>query len=435
LILNWNPFKSIRAKTAFLFFGVFVIIVLPVNFLIYSKVESILIQADTRELQAEGEKLFDKVRLDPVFIPLPPITYLSFIRVVNEFETDTLFISPGFPELWSEDKVLVLDSIKVVTQTRPIPFSNSSLHVSIARSTTDLSKQLRTLRLYLFMANSISIILAGLMVYVASGWTLRPFRNIIEVAARIQATRSMERVAEPKSDDEYRELARTINGMLTRIESSIKTQTNFFASAAHELKTPLTVMQTELAVALNQNPEVGIRTILENQLHEVQRLDRVIQDFLLISQLKSESLVIRKAEGRIDEALYSALRRCKYLVKSKNAQVKVTLETEDCLGNFDFDKTELVLTNLLENAVKYSEPESIIQVSVKRTENLEIEFVNPLAVAISDINDLKSEFKKVSELSSGLGMGLWICNEIAKLQNGKLLLSQEDMNFVAKVIL
>lgn len=435
MILNWNPFKSIRAKTAFLFFGVFVIIVLPVNFLIYSKVESILIQADTRELQAEGEKLFDKVRLDPVFIPLPPITYLSSIRVVNEFQTDTLFVSPGFPELWSEDKILVFDSIKVVTQTRPIPFSNSLLHVSIARSTTELSKQLGTLRLYLFMANSISIILAGLMVYVASGWTLRPVRNIIEVAARIQATRSMERVAEPKSDDEYRELARTINGMLTRIESSIKTQTNFFASAAHELKTPLTVMQTELAVALSQNPEADIRIILQNQLHEVQRLDRVIQDFLLISQLKSESLVIRKAEGRIDEALYSALRRCKYLVKSKNAQVKVTLETEDCLGNFDFDKTELVLTNLLENAVKYSEPESIIQVSVKRTENLEIEFVNPVAVAISDINNLKSEFKKVSELSSGLGMGLWICDEIVKLQKGKLLLSQEDWKFVAKVIL
>lgn len=435
MILNLNPFKSIRAKTAFLFFGVFVIIVLPVNFLIYSKVESILIQADTRELQAEGEKLFDKVRLDPVFIPLPPITYLSSIRVVNEFQTDTLFVSPGFPELWSEDKILVFDSIKVVTQTRPIPFSNSLLHVSIARSTTELSKQLGTLRLYLFMANSISIILAGLMVYVASGWTLRPVRNIIEVAARIQATRSMERVAEPKSDDEYRELARTINGMLTRIESSIKTQTNFFASAAHELKTPLTVMQTELAVALSQNPEADIRIILQNQLHEVQRLDRVIQDFLLISQLKSESLVIRKAEGRIDEALYSALRRCKYLVKSKNAQVKVTLETEDCLGNFDFDKTELVLTNLLENAVKYSEPESIIQVSVKRTENLEIEFVNPVAVAISDINNLKSEFKKVSELSSGLGMGLWICDEIVKLQKGKLLLSQEDWKFVAKVIL
>jgi two-component system, OmpR family, heavy metal sensor histidine kinase CusS len=433
--LNWNPFKSIRAKTAFIFFGAFVVIVLPINFLIYSKVESILIQADTRELQAEGEKLLDKLRLDPVFIPLPPIAYQSFIQVVDQFQTDTLFTSPGFPELWSDDKVLVIDSIKVVTLTRPIQLSNASLKLSIARSTSDLDNQLETLRLYLFIANSISIVLAGLMVYVASGWTLRPVRNIIEVAARIQATRSIEQVIEPKSDDEYRELARTINGMLKRIESSIKTQTNFFASAAHELKTPLTVMQTELAVVLNQNPSIGIRIILENQLQEVQRLDRVIQDFLLISQLKSESLVIQKTNAQIDEALYSALRRCKYMVKNKNAQVKVTLETEDCLGNFDFDKTELVLSNLLENAIKYSEPESVIQVKINRNEKLEIEFVNPVVEAITDVNRLKSEFKKVNELSSGLGMGLWICDEIIKLQNGKLLLSQADQKFVAKVIL
>jgi hypothetical protein len=67
-----NPLLGIRAKTAFIFFGVFVVIVLPVNFLVYSKVKTILIQADTRELQAEGEKLFDKVRLDPALIPLPP---------------------------------------------------------------------------------------------------------------------------------------------------------------------------------------------------------------------------------------------------------------------------------------------------------------------------------------------------------------------------
>lgn len=426
---------GIRAKTAFIFFGVFVVIVLPVNFLVYSKVKTILIQADTRELQAEGEKLFDKVRLDPALIPLPPQNYLMFIRIKEVLGIDTVFASPGFPEVWSEDAVLVLDSIKVVTEARPVPYSNASLLLSIARSTHDLDSQLETLQLYLFIANSISILLAGVLVYIVSGFTLRPVRNIVEVASRIQATRSMERVAEPKSDDEYRELARTINSMLARIESSIKTQTNFFASAAHELKTPLTVMQTELSVALNQNPEPSTRTILENQLHEVQRLDRVIQDFLLISQLKSESLVIRKAVNRLDEALYSALKRCKYQIKTKNAQVKVTLATEDCTNNFDYDKIELVLFNLLENAIKYSQLEATIQVTINRTDRLAVQFVNPVPETIADVEILKSEFKKVSELSSGLGMGLWICQEIMRLQGGALNLHQTKGNFIAEVVI
>jgi two-component system heavy metal sensor histidine kinase CusS len=426
---------GIRAKTAFIFFGVFVVIVLPVNFLVYSKVKTILIQADTRELQAEGEKLFDKVRLDPALIPLPPQNYLMFIRIKEVLGIDTVFASPGFPEVWSEDAVLVLDSIKIVTKARPVPYSNASLLLSIARSTHDLDGQLETLQLYLFIANSISILLAGVLVYIVSGFTLRPVRNIVEVASRIQATRSMERVAEPTSDDEYRELARTINSMLARIESSIKTQTNFFASAAHELKTPLTVMQTELSVALNQNPEPSTRTILENQLHEVQRLDRVIQDFLLISQLKSESLVIRKAVNRLDEALYSALKRCKYQIKTKNAQVKVTLATEDCTSNFDYDKIELVLFNLLENAIKYSQQEAIVQVTINRADRLVVQFVNPVPETITDVEILKSEFKKVNELSSGLGMGLWICQEIMRLQGGALNLHQTNGNFIGEVVI
>lgn len=430
-----NPLLGIRAKTAFIFFGVFVVIVLPVNFLVYSKVETILIQADTRELQAEGEKLFDKVRLDPALIPLPPQNYLMFIRIKEVLGIDTVFASPGFPEVWTEDAVLVLDSIKIVTEARPVPYSNASLLLSIARSTRDLDSQLETLQLYLFIASSISILLAGVLVYIVSGFTLRPVRNIIEVASRIQATRSMERVAEPKSDDEYRELARTINSMLARIESSIKTQTNFFVSAAHELKTPLTVMQTELSVALNQNPESSIRTILENQLHEVQRLDRVIQDFLLISQLKGESLVIRKAINRLDEALYSALKRCKYQIRTKNAQVKVTLTTEDCTSNFDYDKIELVLFNLLENAIKYSQQEATIAVTINRADRLAVRFVNPVTETITDVKILKSEFKKANELSSGLGMGLWICQEIMRLQGGELNLKQTNGSFIAEVVI
>ncbi len=67
--------------------------------------------------------------------------------------------------------------------------------------------------------------------------------------------------------------------MFTRMELSIKNQVNFFASAAHELKTPLAVMNTELSVALKK-VDLPTQKILQSQLHEVQRLDRLIQDFL-----------------------------------------------------------------------------------------------------------------------------------------------------------
>ena len=73
----------------------------------------------------------------------------------EELGIDTIFVSPDFPEIWGEDAVLVFDSIKVVTQSRPVPYSNAVLLLSIARSTQDLDSQLGTLQLYLFICTSV----------------------------------------------------------------------------------------------------------------------------------------------------------------------------------------------------------------------------------------------------------------------------------------
>jgi signal transduction histidine kinase len=431
---------GIQGKTALIFIGVFIIIILPVNSLIYSKVREILIQADTKELVNEGDKLFGQVRLDPQLIPLPPLGYSIFLQAGNEFQSDSLFASPDFPTdvagLLIQSPV-VIDTFKVITLSRELEYGNAKLFFSIARSNIRLIEQLSELRLYLIAANLISILIAGLLVYLVSGYTLRPIKQIIKVTQRINASKSIERVPVPATQDENRQLAETINKMLERIENSIKNQTNFFASAAHELKTPLAVMQTELSVMLNSVTEEQTTRVLQNQLEEVQRLDRVIQDFLLISQLKSETLALRMKEDRLDEALYSAIKRCKYQAKDKQIQLKVTMpnEAQAYLCKFDFDKMETVFTNLVENAIKYSIDQSIVSIQLLKSEKVYVVIANPVQRVVDDIDKLKSEFKKSNELSAGLGMGLWISDQLMKLQGGDLVLSQREKHFVAEVYL
>lgn len=431
---------GIQGKTALIFIGVFVIIILPVNSLIYSNVRQILIQADTKELVNEGDKLFGQIRLDPQLVPLPPLGYSIFLQAGNEFQTDSLFASPDFPT--DVPGLLVqspmeIDTFKVITLTRGLEYGNAKLFFSIARSNQRLAVQLGELRMYLIAANLISILIAGLLVYLVSGYTLQPIKQIIKVTQRINASKSIERVPVPTTNDENRQLAQTINGMLERIENSIKNQTNFFASAAHELKTPLTVMQTELSVMLNGITDEQTIRVLQNQLEEVQRLDRVIQDFLLISQLKSETLALRMKEDRLDEALYSAIKRCKYLAKDKQIQLKVVMpnETHSCLCSFDFDKMETVFTNLIENAIKYSVDQSMVSIQLMKKEKIHAVISNPIQGIVDDIESLKSEFKKSNELSAGLGMGLWICDQLMNLQNGNLVLRQQDNRFEAEVYL
>lgn len=97
---------------------------------------------------------------------------------------------------------------------------------------------------------------------------------------------------------------------------------------------------------------------------------------------------------------------------------------------------ETVFTNLIENSIRYSPENSTVQILIKSEKNtFSVTCINPITTKIENIDNLTSEFKKSYELSSGLGMGLWICDQIVKLHAGKLTLSQQGDSFIARVLL
>lgn len=435
---HYSFFKSIRAKASLLFFSVFLIIILPVNYVIYTQLKLILEEADTKELKIEAEKILNKVHVDPPIVPLPPVGYLLKLQFQRDVVVQDIFTSPGFPQL--PEGSFLFDSFSYDTLS-VVNLQNAGDHpglvVTLVRSNDHLQTQLNNLKSYLFMASAGSILIAGFLVFMAAGIVLRPIKKIIMVARHINASNSIERVPVPKMEDESHQLAETLNAMLSRIEASIKNQVNFFASAAHELKTPLAVMQTELTLMRDNNKDEQINKLLQSQLTEVQRLDRVIQDFLLISQLKSDTLTLRTKDERIDEVVYAAIKKVKYLSQDRSTQILVTIDDsiEDRLIPFDFDKMETVFTNLIENSIRYSPENSIIRILIKSDGNaFSVACINPIKTKIENIDSLTSEFKKSYELSSGLGMGLWICNQIVKLHKGKLTLTQQGDSFNASVL-
>jgi signal transduction histidine kinase len=427
-------YSSLRTKASALFFGAFLVIILPVNYIIYKQVSNTLSEADNKELKAEAEKLAGQVKLDPQVIPIPPLGYSMRIQHRTEYSFEEVFTSPGFPELPQEIFLLDaidLDTVRIVT-LQNLAGAPPGLVLSLLRSNVRVTTQLNELKLFLFTANAASILLAGVLVFLTAGIMLRPIRRIADVAERINASNSIERVPVPASNDESRQLAEALNSMLARIEDSIKNQVRFFASATHELKTPLAVMQTELSLAKTNVKDLDTRKLLESQLVEVQRLDRIIHDFLLISQLKSETLAIRKKEEGLDEVLFAAIRKVKYLAQEREANLKVIVDEGDppCRVPMDFDKIETVFSNLIENAILYSPSKSLIDVVVG---GRCVVITNPVEVSVLNVAKLKSEFNRSTELSSGLGMGLWLSDQIVKLHGAELMLEEKDKMFIATV--
>gem|GEM_PF-1105136 len=430
-------YKSIQIKAAALFFAVFLVILVPTNWLIFQKIKSTLNDADTRELNAEAEKLVSSIKLDPITVPLPPNEYLLKIQVTREMQSEDIFTSPGFPLLFPDSyfsESLVWDTLKIVNQKKDLDFSANMLIVSLARSTSGLTREVSTIRSYLIFANVVSLVLAGILVFLAAGKIINPIKKIIFVASHITASKNIERVNVPQTQDESQQLAETLNAMFIRMEQSIKNQVNFFASAAHELRTPLAVMQTEIGISM-QHVDAASQKILQSQLHEVERLSRIIQDFLLISQLKSESLTLRTSEVRAEEVIYAALKKVKFLAQNRNSQLQVTIgENASTLYELDFDKIETVISNLLENALKYSPTNSIVRLAAAiEPKAIYIVISNPIEKPVTNINLLTTEFTKSEELSTGLGMGLWICDQIMKMHGGKLELANINGEFSATI--
>jgi len=433
-------YKSIRTKAAVLFLVVFVTILVPANWLIFKKVKLTLEEADTRELSAEAEKLVDNLQLDPLSIPLPPNRYLLKVQAIKNQQIDELFSSPGFPVVAPHNYLedwFVWDSLKIVNIKKGDEYSSSELVVSLARSVTQLRAQKGDVLSYLIVANCLSILSAAVLVFIAAGQLINPIKRIISTASKITASKTIDRVSVPSTMDESKQLAETLNEMFLRMELSIKNQVNFFASAAHELKTPLAVMNTELSVALKK-VDLPTQKILQSQLHEVQRLDRLIQDFLLISQLKSETLALRKEPERLEEVLYASLKKTKYLAEERNIQIQIKVEDNipTLFSHIDFEKIQTVISNLLQNAFKYSLIESIVKVSISYQENRStLVITNPVSTPIENLHLLKNEFHKSNELAGGLGMGLWIADQIITLHGGQLELSYLQNEFSAIVIL
>ena len=433
-------YKSIRTKAAVLFLVVFVTILVPANWLIFKKVKLTLEEADTRELSAEAEKLVDNLQLDPLSIPLPPNRYLLKVQAIKNQEIEELFSSPGFPVVAPHNYLedwFVWDSLKIVNLKKGDEYSSSELVVSLARSVTQLRAQKGDVLSYLIVANCLSILSAAVLVFIAAGQLINPIKRIISTASKITASKTIDRVSVPSTMDESKQLAETLNEMFLRMELSIKNQVNFFASAAHELKTPLAVMNTELSVALKK-VDLPTQKILQSQLHEVQRLDRLIQDFLLISQLKSETLALRKEPERLEEVLYASLKKTKYLAEERNIQIQIKVEDNipTLFSHIDFEKIQTVISNLLQNAFKYSLIESIVKVSISYQENRStLVITNPVSTPIENLHLLKNEFHKSNELAGGLGMGLWIADQIITLHGGQLELSYLQNEFSAIVIL
>ena len=269
-------------------------------------------------------------------------------------------------------------------------------------------------------------ILATLLGWLMAGRALAPLRGIAATARGVSGN-SLDRRIQPRGpDDEVRELARTLDGMLSRLDTAFAGQRRFVANASHELRTPLTVMRTELDVALS-DPDASaadLRRAAEVVADEVVRCQALIDSLLLLARSEAEA-IHRDERSDLEQLARSVAARLRPLAQERG--VKLSVSTEPAVVAGEGRLLEEALRNLVENALLYNAPGGFASLDVRVAEGeatVRVENSGPL-VPPEAAASLLEPFQRLdgpSDGGAGAGVGLSIVRAVVRAHGGSIAL-------------
>ncbi|MDO7874412.1 HAMP domain-containing sensor histidine kinase [Hymenobacter sp. ASUV-10] len=433
--------RGLRSQLALAFALVFGLALGLAGLYQYRQVGQVLHQADDARLRARAYQLLEQVDVSG---PVPALALPGRherARVVAEgpsYARRELFHSPGFggglAGLGRPWRGVRVQRTAYDASGWPVRIS-----LELAHPAAPLTADLRRVRLGLWAALAGSLALAAGLAAGLGWWVLRPLRRISRQAGRIGAAPGAERLPEPATGDEVQELAQTLNRMLDRLQAGAELQDNFLAAAAHELRTPLAVVQAGLAVT-RQDPALPahLQAPLAVQAEEVQRLSRLVDDFLLVSRLRAGALPLHRQPLALDELVLAVADRLlpRFRAAGRPLHLAIDEQVADYTVAGDADKLTTVLLNLLENALRHAPPGREVRVQLSREEATgwyRVAVANPIQHSLGDLSRLTTAYYQAEVLSEGAGLGLWLSNRLAELHGAPLALSEAEGEFVASL--
>jgi two-component system OmpR family sensor kinase len=277
----------------------------------------------------------------------------------------------------------------------------------------------------------------GLVLSVVGGWGLatRALHPVVELTRLARQTADEAEDGDlgelaldvPTTGDEIGVLATTFNDLLTRLRATVRRQREFLADTSHELRNPLMVIGANLDLLELDLPPGEREACLREAREEVGRMRNLVADLLFLTEVDAREAIVH---ARVDLAgvARSVVRRSRPL--PDGLELKLMLADEAVVLG-DRDRLRQLLTNLVENAIRYTPPPGEIHVAVRRRgEHAELA-VADTGIGISPEHQARvfERFYRVDPARTrslgGSGLGLAIVRQIADAHGGKVRLTSE----------
>ncbi|VXD14623.1 ATP-binding protein [Planktothrix paucivesiculata] len=331
--------------------------------------------------------------------------------------------------------------LKIITRRSPTGLWRVGLvtfphqKVAIAVNLSIIDQEMTSVRNGFLVSIPILLLLIAGGSWALAGSALRPIQELTKSIQQVTVQGLDQRVPVSTTDMEFVELIQVFNQMLERLERSFKQASRFSGDAAHELKTPLAILQGELEQMLQKaETESSTQQALSHLLDEVRRLGVTTRKLLLLSLADAGQMRIYQTRVNLYPVLLDMMEDIELL--DPDLTIKTEIDPElIVLG--DQDLLTQVIQNLISNAIKYNLPEGWIKIkSYQRGKKVIINVSNASKdIHIKDRDRLFDRFYRGDPARTrqieGIGLGLSLAREIARAHQGDLTLDSLQLGQTA----
>jgi len=443
-------FKSIKTKILFYFAAITIVILLIFNFSFYHFLEQ------NTKLTIQNNLYNKAVFINNQIISNVPIVELlkhkeleSFdIAILKEdklqYKKENTFFKSLLQYVEEEKSFFVfrragqLDGLYIFRINQPykgaILFYKKGLE-------NEISSKLQEVKDILFILEPILLIFLLFIVSKITDKILESVNKITQTANNIYVTDFASEIPQPKYDDEIKALVDSFNFMINRLKSGVGVLNEFNSDVSHELKTPLTVIKSEIEITLNKPRDIEY---YEKTLHtieqEANQIQIIVDDLLLLTKYTKENIKQTFQEISLDSLLLSTIEKFHSKLQNKNITLDIKkFESIDFLGNQVLIQS--VYSNLIDNAIKYSAKGTRIFVSLYK--DTKVHFIiqdEGIGISSEHLNKVQNRFYRVdasrNKKIKGFGLGLSIVSNGVELHEGSMSIhSKENEGTQIEVIL
>jgi two-component system, OmpR family, sensor histidine kinase QseC len=302
-----------------------------------------------------------------------------------------------------------------------------SAHTVLVAESRDayFSQTVATLRDYVFFPFLLFIPIAILFTWLATRRSLKPLNDLADLISR-RGQFDLEMIKSPISLKETKPVVEALNSLFGKLKHSLERERNFLADAAHELRTPLAVVQAQMHLLEKEQDGPHRKTAFLNLQAGVDRASALVKNMLLNARLSEETLRPKRIEVELNSFLQ--LRIASFSALALEKQIELELVAPNVLFiELDPEMFSCAIDCLLDNAVRYGNEAGRVLVIAKISDN------DRVTVSISDNGVgapkaqqdllLKRFYRVAGTGQAGTGLGLAIVERIVSLHGGKISIS------------